>query len=94
MIKIYEDWYVTVESNPINYIVRRGAGTKVVGKDGKVRLADAPIAYCSDLYGAIKAIRDKVAAERFSEARLTLGEALRAQSEINAEFEEIIRREC
>ena len=90
MIKIYEDWYVTVEYNPLNYVVRRGQGTTTVCKDGKSRLDDGPKAFCGSLRQAVKYIRDQVTAERLAGARLSLGEALRTMSEIDAEFERII----
>ena len=35
MIKIIDDWYITVESNPINYTVRHGEGEK--DKNGKAK---------------------------------------------------------
>ena len=28
MIKVINDWYITVEANPINYTVRKGDGKK------------------------------------------------------------------
>lgn len=90
MIKVYEDWYVTVEDNPINYVVRRGQGTTTTGKDGKTRLDDKPEAFCGSLRQAVKYIRDEVTAERLAGARRSLGEALRTLSEIEAEFERII----
>ena len=90
MIKIYEDWYVTVEYNPLNYIVRRGQGTSTTGKDGRTRPDDEAKAFCGSLRQAVKYIRDQVTAERLAGARLSLGEALRTLSEIDAEFERII----
>ena len=28
MIKVIDDWYVTVETSPINYVVRKGNGER------------------------------------------------------------------
>lgn len=53
MIKIIDDWYITVEANPINYVVRHGDGEK--DKNGKMK--DRGIAYFSTLRGAVKFIR-------------------------------------
>ena len=35
MIKVINDWYITVEANPINYVVRHGDGEK--DKNGKMK---------------------------------------------------------
>lgn len=93
MVRIYEDWYVTVETTPLNYIVRRGSGEiKTTGK--RTGPVDDPIAYCGSLASAIKYIREQVIAERLKGPCIPLGDALEAVRELNAEFEEIIRRGC
>ena len=28
MIKVIDDWYITVETSPVNYVVRHGKGKK------------------------------------------------------------------
>lgn len=41
MIKVIDDWYVTVETNPVNYVVRRGKGEK----DAKNSWRDKPYGF-------------------------------------------------
>ena len=62
MIKIINDWYITVETSPVNYTVRRGEGKK----DKKNAWADKPIAFFGSLQKAVKFIRDQVIAEELS----------------------------
>lgn len=88
MIKIIDDWYITVEANPINYTVRHGKGEK--DKNGKLK--DKGLAYFSTLRGAVKFIRGQIIAEELSGGLRTLGEALGAVSDIDARFEEIMER--
>ena len=88
MIKIIDDWYITVEANPINYVVRHGDGKK--DKNGKMK--DRGLAYFSTLRGAVKFIRGQIIAEELSDGLRTLGEALGAVSDIDARFEEIMER--
>lgn len=91
MVRIYEDWYVTVETSPLNYIVRRGSGEiKTVGK--RTGLVDKPEAFCADLSSAIKYVREQIIAERLKGPCIPLGDALETVRKLNAEFEEIIRR--
>ena len=85
MIKIIDDWYVTVETNPVNYVVRRGKGEK----DVKNSWRDKPYGYFGSLRKAIRFIRDQIIAERFSEASRTLSEAYRTIREVDTHFEEI-----
>ena len=93
MVRIYEDWYVTVETTPLNYIVRRGSGEiKTTGK--RTGPVDDPIAYCGSLASAIKYVREQVIAERLKGPCIPLGDALETVRKLNAEFVEIIRREC
>lgn len=88
MIKIIDDWYITVEANPINYTVRHGKGEK--DKNGKLK--DKGLAYFSTLRGAVKFIRGQIIAEELSGGLRTLGEALGAVSDIDARFEEILEK--
>lgn len=93
MVRIYEDWYCTVETNPLNYIARRGTGEiKTTGK--RTGPVDDPIAYCGSLASAIKYVREQVIAERLKGPCIPLADALATVRKLNAEFEEIIRREC
>ena len=88
MIKVIDDWYVTVETNPVNYVVRRGKGEK----DAKNSWRDKPYGFFGSLRNAIKFIRDQIIAERFSEASRALSEAFRTISDIDARFEEILEK--
>ena len=88
MIKIIDDWYITVETSPVNYVVRHGKGKK----DKKNAWADKPIAFFGSPQKAVKFIRDQIIAEQFSEASSTLSEAIRTISEVDARFEEIMER--
>ena len=88
MIEIIDDWYVVPDSNPVNYTVRKGTGKR--WKNGKY--LDKPRGYYTSLSGAIKSIRDQIIAEKLSEGRVTLGTALGTISEIDARFEEILKR--
>lgn len=88
MIKIIDDWYVTVETNPTNYTVRRGKGEK----DIKGGHRDKAIAYCTSLRKAVKAVRDQIVAETLRERSRSLPDALLAVSEVDARFEEILEK--
>lgn len=88
MIKIIDDWYITVEANPINYTVRHGKGEK----DKNSKMKDKGLAYFSTLRGAVKFIRGQIIAEELSDGLRTLGEALGAVSDIDARFEEILKK--
>lgn len=86
MIKIIDDWYVTVETNPTNYIVRRGAGRK----DKKNGWKDRPIAFFGSLRKAINFIRDQIITESFLNSSIDLPEAIRTIESIDARFAEIL----
>ena len=88
MIKIIDDWYVTVETNPVNYVVRRGKGEK----DAKNSWRDKPYGFFGSLRNAIRFIRGQIIAERFSEASRTLSEAFRTITETDDRFDEIMER--
>ena len=53
MIQIIDNWYVEIESNPTNYILRRGNGER----DTKGRCRDKVYGYFTSLQNAIKALR-------------------------------------
>ncbi len=87
-IDIIDRWYITVETSPVNYVVRCGNGNK--SKTGG--WTDTPRGFFSSLGGAVKFIRDQIVAERLSEACTALPQALRTISEVDMEFEKIIER--
>lgn len=88
MIHIIDDWYVTVETNPINYTVKRGTGKK----DSKGRCKDKVYGYYNSLQNAIKAIRREIVADKFSTDSRTLCEAFQTIREIDARFEKIMEK--
>ena len=88
MIKIIDDWYITVETSPVNYVVRHGKGKK----DKKNAWADKPIAFFGSPQKAVKFIRDQIIAEQFLEASSTLSEAIRTMSEVDARFKKIMEK--
>lgn len=88
MIKIIDDWYVTVETNPTNYTVRRGTG----GKDIRGKMKDKPQSYHTSLSSAVKAVRDQIVAEELRDGFLRLEDALVAVSEIDARFAQILEK--
>ena len=45
MIKVIDDWYVEIESNPTNYILKRGSGER----DAKSRCKDKIYGYYNSL---------------------------------------------
>lgn len=88
MIRIIDNWYITVTTAPVNYIVRRGAGDK----DKKGGWKDKPLGYFSSLRSAVKFIRDQIIAEGFSAASRTLSDALLLVSAVDSRFDEIMQR--
>lgn len=88
MIKVIDDWYVEIESNPTNYILRRGNGER----DAKSRCKDKIYGYYSSLQNAIKALRKEMLADEFSSGSRTISEAFQTIREIDARFDKIIER--
>lgn len=86
MIKIIDDWYVTVETNPTNYIVRCGDGQK----DKKQGWKDKPLGYFGSLREAVKFIRGEMVARNLLMACYTLSEAIQTISEVDYRFEGIL----
>ena len=90
MIKIIDDWYITVETNPINYainyVVRKGNGERREKKGW----SDDAKGYFTSLRGALKFIREQIIAERLSTACTPLPDAITAISEVDARFEKIM----
>ena len=86
MIKVIDDWYITVETNPTNYVVRKGSGERREKKGW----SDDARGYFTSLHGAIKYIREQIIAERLSTACTPLSDAIATISEVDARFEKII----
>ena len=88
MIKIIDDWYITVDSYPTNYTVRRGEGEK----DKKNGWKDKPYAFFGSLREAVKFIRGQIIAERLSTACTPLPDAIATISEVDARFEKLMEK--
>ena len=86
MIKIIDDWYVTIESYPTNYTVRKGKGEK--GVRGK--WLDKSRGHFTSLCNAVKEIRRQYVAEQLESGERTLEQALSDISEADERFEKII----
>lgn len=86
MIKIIDDWYITVEPSPTNYVVRRGTGRR--GR--KNEWTDKAFGYFGSLRKAVKFIREQIIAETLSSGSRPLPDALQTISSIDDRFEEII----
>ena len=69
MIKVIDDWYITVEANPINYVVKHGDGKK--DKNGKMK--DRGLAYFSTLRGRSNSSVGKLSPKNFQTACGRLG---------------------
>ena len=93
-IKVIGDWYITVQGNPINYIVRKGPGEKIrtPGPKGTgiESWKDGARAYCSSLNKALKFIHGEIIGERLSATSTDLRGALNVMKEVNKEFEFMI----
>ena len=88
MIKIIDDWYVEIESNPTNYILKRGSGER----DAKGRCKDKVYGYYNSLQNAIKALRKEMIADKLSSGFRTISEAFQTIRELDARFDKIIER--
>lgn len=86
MIKVIDDWYVTVEANPINYTVRRGEGKR----DKKGKWLDRARGYFGSLRKAVNSIREQIITEGFENGERTLEQAIRTMSETDTRFEKIM----
>ena len=83
MIKVINDWYITVEANPINYTVRRGDGER----DKKGKWLDRARGYFGSLRKAVNSIREQIIAEELSGGLRTLGDAIADIDKANERFE-------
>ena len=88
MIKIIDDWYIEVESNPTSYAIKRGEGKR----DARGRCNDKVYGYYGSLHNALKALRKEMAADKLSDGFRTISEAFRTISDIDARFEKIMER--
>lgn len=87
MIKVINDWYITVEENPTNYVARRGNGER----DKRQGWKDRPRGYFGSLSKAVEEVRKQIIAEKFSRGSRTLAEAARAIVEVDNQFAEILK---
>ena len=88
MIKVIDDWYVTVETSPINYVVRKGNGER----EKKKGWCDDAKGYFSSLRGAVRYIREQIIAERLSTACTPLPDAIATITEVDARFEKLMEK--
>lgn len=86
MIKIIDDWYITVDAYQTNYTVRRGEGKR----DKNNKWIDKPKGHFNSLAGAVKEIRRLIIAERFENGVGTLETALDTIAEVDNRFEKIL----
>ena len=88
MIQIIDDWYVEIESNPTNYILKRGSGER----DAKGRCRDKVYGYFTSLQNAIKALRKEMIADKLSSGFHTLSQAFQTIREMDSRIEKVIER--
>ena len=88
MIKIIDDWYITIEAFPTNYTVRKGKGEK--GVRGK--WIDKSRGHFTSLRNAVKEIRRQYVAEQLESGERTLDQAISAIVEVDARFEKIMEK--
>ena len=88
MIKIIDDWYITVDAYPTNYTVRRGEGKR--GKNNK--WIDKPKGHFNSLAGAVEEIRRLIIAERFENGARTLETALDTIIEVDSRFQNLMAK--
>lgn len=86
MIRVIDDWYITVDSSPVNYTLRRGTGEK----DKKESYKDKPIGYYTSLRSALEGARKEIAARRLQTDFLTLSDAARILRELDTQFERLL----
>ena len=88
MIKVIDDWYITIEAFPTNYTVRKGKGEK--GVRGK--WIDKSRGHFTSLRNAVKEIRRQYVAEQLESGERTLDQAISAIVEVDARFEKIMEK--
>ena len=83
MIKVIDDYYITVESSPVvNYTVRKGN----CKTDAKGSNRDRVLGHGGSMEDALKIVRKHITAERLEAGSPSLSEALRTIKEVNAEM--------
>lgn len=87
MIRVFEDWYITVDTNPVQYVVRKGAGDR-----DKRGWKDDPKGYVGSLGAALSFIRKQIHAERLSVGSRALPAALQIISEADDEFTRALKQ--
>ena len=88
MIRVIDDWYITVETSPINYVVRKVNGERREKKGW----SDDARGYFTSLRSAVKYIREQIIVERLSKACTPLPDAIATISEIDARFEKLMEK--
>ena len=88
MIRVIDDWYITIEAFPTNYTVRKGKGEK--GVRGK--WIDKSRGHFTSLRNAVKEIRRQYVAEQLESGERTLDQAISAIVEVDARFEKIMKK--
>ena len=88
MIKIIDDWYITVDAYPTNYTVRRGEGKR----DKNNKWIDKPKGHFNSLAGAVEEIRRLIIAERFENSVGTLETALDTIIEVDSRFQNLMAK--
>lgn len=88
MIQIIDDWYVEIESNPTNYILKRGSGER----DAKGRCRDKVYGYFTSLQNALKALRKEIVTDKLKDGTHTLVEAVDTIIKEDTRFEKIMER--
>ena len=88
MIKVIDDWYIEVESNPTNYTIKRGKGER--DKNGKNR--DKIYGYYGSLLNALKALRKEIVTDKLKGGTYTLVEAVDTIVKEDTRFEKIMER--
>lgn len=88
MIKVIEDYYIVVSTNPTNYTVFKGIGK--VGSKGQNK--DTLIGHVGGMENAIKLIHKDIIARRLSLADTSLSQAIHtireATEQLNAAIKE------
>ena len=86
MIRVINDWYITIETNPVNYVVRCGKGEK----DARSGWKDKAVGFFGSLRKAVAFIREQIIAKGLKTDCRTLAEALQMVSDEDTRFEKII----
>lgn len=88
MVKVTDDYYIEVESSPLQYTLKRLVPQKKQKDDAKPRYR--ALGYYTSAEGALKAVVDQVVADDLSEGLYTLSEALAHIVEQRKELRRVI----